>query len=162
MLCELGQRVILAIINISFILRNSGARITSFPRKQCIITSSVHINRIDRPSFSRKMTLQMSDDAVIPVNKKKNSLQLFVDGRTTTASLVPFDAILLPNSVEVKSLIWEYDGCPLIVVLDESKHVDIELLALYIGVSSTDLMLASPERAVQLGGKVKAIMWLCI
>ena len=112
------------------------------------------MNCIDRPSLSRKMTLHMSDDAGTPVNKKKNSLQLFVDGRSTTASLVPFDAVLLPNSVEVKSLIWEYDGCPLIVVLDESKHVDIELLALHIGVSSTDLMLASPERAVQLGGKI--------
>ena len=99
----------------------------------------------------------MSDEASIPDIKKKNSLQLFVDSRNTTASLVPFDAVLLPNSVEVKSLIWEYDGCPLIVVLDESKHVDIELLALHIGVSSVDLMLASPERAVQLGGKITFI-----
>ena len=93
----------------------------------------------------------MAEDDIAS-SKKKNSLQLYLEGRDTTARLVPLHDELLPNSVEVKSLIWEYDGCPVVVVLDGSKHVDVDLLAEYCGVSPSDMVLASPERAVQLGG----------
>ena len=97
-------------------------------------------------------------EEAIERNIPKNILQLFVENRNTSASLVSHDAQLLPNSVEVKSLIWEYDGCPVLVVLDESKHVDIELLAQYCGVSPSDISLATPERAVQLGGNATTVI----
>lgn len=83
---------------------------------------------------------------------KKNSLISFVEGRSTTAKLVSTAAVFLPQSVEVKSLIWEYDGVPIVVVIDAKKQVDVALLADYCGVAPSEVELASRERAIQLGG----------
>ena len=83
---------------------------------------------------------------------KKNILRQFVEGRSSTAKLVSSAAVFLPQSVEVKSLIWEYDGVPIIVILDANKQVNVELLADYCGVAVSEVELASRERAIELGG----------
>ena len=154
MLWELGQRVILAVVNITFLLRSSYGGFAAISRGRCIAPATAifrfKYNQQSLPSRNTMRLLMAEDDIVS--SKKKNSLQLYLEGRDTTARLVPLHDELLPNSVEVKSLIWEYDGCPVVVVLDGSKHVDVDLLAEYCGVSPSDMVLASPERAVQLGG----------
>jgi prolyl-tRNA editing enzyme YbaK/EbsC (Cys-tRNA(Pro) deacylase) len=83
---------------------------------------------------------------------KRNILKQFVEGRSSTAKLVSSAAIFLPQSVEVKSLIWEYDGVPIIVVIDANKQVNVALLADYCGVATSTVELVSRERAIQLGG----------
>lgn len=98
--------------------------------------------------LNRNQRLQMSTE----YGSKPNILKSFVDVKKTSASLVPFDAVPVPNSVEVKSLIWEYNGCPMLIVLDIAKQVDVALLAQHCGASIEDISLASRERAVQLGG----------
>ena len=86
-----------------------------------------------------------------------NSLRLFVDDKTSAGTLVSSNAVRQPNSTEVKSLIWEYDGCPMVIVIDESKQVDVSLLAQFCGVAIEAVSLVSRERAVQLAGIVVAI-----
>jgi prolyl-tRNA editing enzyme YbaK/EbsC (Cys-tRNA(Pro) deacylase) len=112
---------------------------------------SINLSRFSKFA-SRKLNsnqrLQMSTEH----GSKPNILKSFVDVKKTSACLVPFDAVHVPNSVEVKSLIWEYNGCPMLIVLDIAKQVDVALLAQHCGATVEDISLASRERAVQLGG----------
>lgn len=87
-----------------------------------------------------------------------NGLRLFVDDKTSAGTLVSLNAVRQPNSTEVKSLIWEYDGCPMVIVIDESKQVDVSLLAQFCGVPIEAVSLVSRERAVQLAGIVVALI----
>lgn len=81
-----------------------------------------------------------------------NSLRLFVDGEISAGKLVSSRCVRQPNSTEVKSLIWEYDGCPMVIVLDEAKQVNVSLVAQFCGVPVQAVSLVSRERAVQLAG----------
>jgi hypothetical protein len=156
MLCEFGRPVLFAFLNILLFHLNSSFSISVFTKRRCLgkFTSQ-------KLGLLSSHSLQMSSFSVSDEDQQnsgvKNSLQLFVSRNANGAKLVPMDAVRVPNSVEVKSLIWEYNGCPLAVVLDESKQVDVTLLAEYCGVSVEEISLASPERAVQLGGTVSDI-----
>ena len=153
MLCEFGRPVIFVILNILLFRCNSSFGISVFSKRRCLgISTSQRIGLLSTRSLQMK-SFFMSDEDQQNIGAK-NSLQLFVDRNANGAKLVPIDAIRVPNSVEVKSLIWEYNGCPLAVVLDESKQVDVTLLAQYCGVSVEEISLASPERAIQLGGAI--------
>jgi hypothetical protein len=153
MLCEFGRPVIFAFLNILLFHRNSSFSISVFTKRRCLgKPTSQKLGFLSSRSL-QMLSFFLSDDEQ-QNSGVKNSLQLFVSRNANGAKLVPMDAVRVPNSVEVKSLIWEYNGCPLAVVLDESKQVDVMLLAQYCGVSVEEISLASPERAVQLGGTV--------
>ena len=115
--------------------------------KPAILRSTV----IQKPHSSRMTSLHVT--ASDNVNGEAvNSLRTFVDDKAAAGALVASNAVRQPNSTEVKSLIWEYDGCPMVVVIDESKQVDVSLLAKFCGVPPEAVSLVSRERAVQLAG----------
>lgn len=146
MICEFGRRIIFILL----LSRRCGARAAGYSIAKPAGLRSALIQKLHS---SRMTTLQaINGDAVS--GEVANSLRLFVDDKTSAGTLVSSNAVRQPNSTEVKSLIWEYDGCPMVIVIDESKQVNVSLLAQFCGVPIEAVSLVSRERAVQLAGIV--------
>jgi hypothetical protein len=137
---------------ILFFLCTSKGGIAFFARKRCTTRLHSEFNIYSTSSHLRLPILVTRMTMTSNEGSKKNILKQFVAGRSSTAKLVSSAANFLPQSVEVKSLIWEYDGVPIIVVIDANKQVNVASLADYCGVATSTVALASRERAIQLGG----------
>ena len=144
MICDFGRRV----IYILFLSRLRSASAAALPlRNPALLMPS---SLIQMPHSSKMNTLHATTGDAYS-SEVSNILKLFVD-KTCAGTLVSCDSMRQPNSTEVKSLIWEYDGCPMVIVIDESKQVDVSLLAQFCGVPPEAVSLVSRERAVQLAG----------
>lgn len=150
MICEFGRGIIFILL----LSRRCGARAAGYSiAKPAILRPAV----TQKPHSSRMTTLHARNGDAVS-GEVANSLRLFVDDKTSAGTLVSSNAVRQPNSTEVKSLIWEYDGCPMVIVIDESKQVDVSLLAQFCGVPIEAVSLVSRERAVQLAGIVVALI----
>ena len=97
--------------------------------------------------------LAMKEQSTIPLTSPATTplLEAFLRARSACAETVtrrdaPADGAL------VKSLVWEADGVPLLLVLALDRVVDKAKLARHLGVGEASVGLVDRERAVALAG----------
>ena len=144
MICEFGTRIFYILL----LSRKCSVSIAGYSLTK---SATLKFTAIQKPHSSRMTSLQVTTDDAAS-GEATNSLRWFVNGETSAGKLVSSCSVRQPNSTEVKSLLWEYDGCPMVIVLDEAKQVNVSLVAQICGVPVQAISLVSRERAVQLAG----------
>lgn len=135
--------------------------------------ASLFVDRVSGHSFrpfhrvkAFHIRMQMSNkldikDELLHRVRIKGSPSAFLQKASTLEISGVDDPVIFPDHnpgrryVHVKSLVWEYDGCPVLLLLPLNRQVDRAALASYLDLGSggeSRIMLASKDRTTSLTG----------